>query len=344
MSMFARVDPEARRVFQATTAVIIPCYNEEITIAKVVSDFKIALPDADIYVFDNNSTDDSARLASGAGAKVIYEKRQGKGYVVASMLNLIAADYYIMVDGDDTYPANRAKSLLQPLLDGQADMVVGQRLSTYTKGSFRPLHVFGNKLVRNLINTIFSEHQRLVDIMSGYRAFTREVALNLPVVASGFDVETEMTIQLLYRRFVIREVAISYATRPTGSTSKLRTFYDGIRVLLKIFGIFKAYKPLTFFGSLAIAFGVLGTALGVVVVTGHAGYSYVVLLAALAASSVLLSFLFVAVGVILHTLNFRILEMTNVLGKQISHLKRDQSDLRSQREKSSDKLFSPNEF
>src|SRR5262245_12344613 len=298
---------------QPRIAVLIPCYNEALTIAKVVSDFRNALPTATIYVFDNNSTDDTARLAAQAGAVVLREKRQGKGFVISSMLAKVDADYFVMVDGDDTYPASMAPALLEPVLREDADMVVGQRLSEFEDKSFRALHVFGNKLVRNLINVIFSAN--LVDIMSGYRAFSREVADNLPVVASGFDVETEMTLQLLYRHFVIKEIAIPYGARPEGSVSKLRTIPDGIRVVLKILGMFKAYKPMTFFGGLAVLVMVLGLALGSFVVYEYAAYRYVysVPKAILAAACVVLSFLLVSVGVTLHTMNFRILEMTNIL-------------------------------
>jgi hypothetical protein len=228
----------------------------------------------------------------------------------------VDADYYVMVDGDHTYPAEAAPLLLEPLLREQADMVVGQRLATYAEGSFRPLHVFGNRLVRWSINTIFSV--KLTDIMSGYRAFTREVAATVPVVASGFDVETEMTLQVLYRRFVLQEVPVAYRARPEGSFSKLRTINDGALVLLKILGVFKAYKPLTFFGSLAIVTAVVGLIIGYFPVKEYVTerYVYSVPKAVLAASMMVLATLLVAMGVLLHTLNFRILEMTNILVRQ----------------------------
>lgn len=307
----------------AKIAVLLPCYNEALTIAKVIRDFRAALPDAAIYVFDNNSTDDTARIAREAGAEVRSEKRQGKGYVIATMLAEVEADYYVMADGDDTYPADRARDLLQPVLDGRADMVVGQRLATFQDASFRPMHLWGNRLVRDLINLIFSA--KLVDILSGYRAFTREVALQLPVVASGFDVETEMTLQLLFRRMVIHEIPIAYGVRPEGSVSKLRTYSDGIRVLMKILGIFKAYKPMTFFGglgllSLAVGFTTGGFVLHEYLTRGRIDS---VPLAVLSASTVVLSFLLASVGVTLHTLNFRMLEMTHVLSKQIGAAHRD---------------------
>src|SRR3712207_6799242 len=285
-----------------SVAVLIPCFNEGLTVGKVVRDFRQALPHAAIYVFDNNSTDDTAAQARRAGAAVIREKRQGNGAVVAAMLAKVDADYFVMVDGDDTYPAEQAGDLLAPLLRGEADMVVGQRLSVYGQGSFRRLHVSGNLLVRGLINRIFSS--RLQDIMSGYRAFTREVALNLPIVASGFDVETEMTLQLLYRRFVIREIPVAYRARPEGSSSKLRTIPDGIRVLLKILGVFKAYKPLTFFGGLALLAMTAGLVVGYFPVAEYFAYRYVfsVPKAILAASLVMIALLLASIGVLLHTL------------------------------------------
>jgi glycosyltransferase involved in cell wall biosynthesis len=301
----------------ARIAVLLPCYNEALTIAKVIGDFRAALPEATIYVYDNNSTDDTARLAREAGAEVRFEKRQGKGFVIASMLAEVDADFYLMADGDDTYPADRARDLLQPVIAGRADMVVGQRLATFQDASFRPMHLWGNRLVRDLINVIFSA--KLVDILSGYRAFTREVALQLPVVASGFDVETEMTLQLLFRRMVIHEIPIAYGVRPEGSVSKLRTYSDGLRVLMKILGIFKAYKPMTFFGGLGLIFLALGLGTGAIVLHEYFTLGRIdsVPLAVLSASAVLLSFLLASVGVTLHTLNFRILEMTHVLSKQV---------------------------
>ena len=289
---------------------------------RVVEDFRRMLPSATVYVFDNASTDRTAEEARAAGAEVVYEKRRGKGNVVAAMFSRIDADYYLMVDGDDTYPAESAHALLAPLLADRADMVVGQRLATFATGSFRPLHVFGNKLVRSSINAIFSV--RLTDIMSGYRAFTREVALSVPVVASGFDVETEMTLQLLYRRFVIHEVPIEYRARPEGSFSKLRTLQDGALVLLKILGVLKAYKPLTFFGSLAILAALVGLVVGWFPIKEYITerYVYSVPKAIFAASSMVLATVLAAMGVMLHTLNFRILEMTNIMERQTGAIPR----------------------
>jgi glycosyltransferase involved in cell wall biosynthesis len=305
-------------------AVLIPCYNEALTIVKVVKDFQTQLPDARIYVFDNNSSDGSDNLARAAGAIVIPEKRQGKGYVIASMFNKIDADYYLMVDGDDTYPAERARDLLQPLLEEKADMVAGYRLSEYEDKAFRPMHIAGNKLVCSLINLVF--HSHLIDPMTGYRAFTREVAENLPIVASGFDVETEMTLQLLYRHFVIKELPIAYRARPVGSISKLRTYSDGFKVLMKILGIIEAYKPLTFFGSLAIVSFMVGAIGAVTVVVQYLNlHNFSILFGLLAVGGTLLSTTFLSVGLILHTMNFRILEMTNISSRQITRLSQNKS-------------------
>ena len=300
-------------------AVLIPCYNEGATIGKVVRDFQRSLPQAEVYVFDNSSTDNTVAEARAAGARVFKEKKRGKGFVIAAMLNKVQADYYIMVDGDDTYPAERAMALLAPVMSGDADMVVGQRLEQYDEGAFRPLHVIGNKLICGLINAVFSTH--LVDPMSGYRAFTREVAESLPVIAWGFDIETEMTLQLLYRRFVIREEAIHYRLRPQGSESKLRTFRDGARVLAKVLNIFKAYKPMTFFGGLALLLSFIGAIVGFFPVYEYFEYQYVysVPKAVLAASCFILAAVLGAAGLIISTLNYRILEMTNTLSKQIAH-------------------------
>ena len=307
---------------QPCIAVVIPCYNEAQTIAKVVQDFRTSLPIATVYVVDNNSSDDSAARAQAAGAVVLREKRQGKGFVVTAILAQVEADYYVMVDGDDTYPAERVSDLLAPLLAGEADMVVAQRLSDFGTGSFRPLHVFGNKLVRSIINLTFRAH--LSDVMSGYRAFTRRVADNLPVVAIGFDVETEMTLQLLYMRYVIKEIPVSYRARPPGSHSKLRTFQDGIKVLFMILGIFKACKPMTFFGGLALVAVAAGAVPAASVLREYLLCGQVAHVGRLIISVgfFLMGFIMAAAGAIIHTVNYRFLEMTNVLAKQISRQKR----------------------
>ena len=209
-------------------AVIVPCYNEELTIGKVVAGFRAALPDAAIYVVDNNSNDRTAEVAFGAGATVLKEKRQGKGEVLRGVCGQIDADYFILVDGDDTYPAQEAARLLDPLVREEADVVIGSRRNAYGDSAPALFHSSGNELVCFLVNRIFGS--KLTDVMSGYRAFTWRVAQSLPIISIGFDVETEMTIQLLYRRYVLKEIPIEYRARPANSSSKLRTFRDGFRV------------------------------------------------------------------------------------------------------------------
>jgi glycosyltransferase involved in cell wall biosynthesis len=298
-------------------AVLIPCFNEQKTIKKVVLDFQNALPDAMVFVFDNNSTDDSAKIAQESGAIVIGEKRQGKGFVVNSMFKKVQADFYIMVDGDDTYPVEYVGQLLQPLIHEEADMVVGHRLTTYSTNAFRPLHYAGNRLICQIINAVFSSNIR--DPMSGYRAFTREVVKTLPIIAMGFDVETEITLQLLYRRFKIKEIEIPYRERPEGSFSKLRTFRDGLLVILKIFSIIQAYKPLTFFGTIGILLLFIGLIGVLTVIKGFlSDQSMNDLIKLLFASGCFITgFVSIAIGLILHTVNVRLLEISNQLSKLV---------------------------
>lgn len=294
-------------------AVLLPCYNEEATIGKVIDDFRAQLPGARICVFDNGSTDGSADIARRHGAEVIPEPRQGKGYVVESMLSRIDADICVMVDGDDTYPAEKVHDLIEPVRRGQADMAVGARLANFTDRSFRPLHLAGNRLVRGLINRIFGTN--LTDILSGYRAFNRRVPRRIPVVSGGFEVETELTIQMLYYRLKIVEVPVPYRERPAGSESKLRTFRDGFRVLWKLFSLMRSFKPLTFFGGLGLALGLLGLLAGLPPVCDYVRHAYVyhVPLAILAVGLVLLAAIFVFLGLLLHAVNWRFKELHNVL-------------------------------
>ncbi len=235
-------------------AVIIPCYNESKTIAKVVHDFKNALPEAIIYVYDNNSTDGSDKIALEAGAVVRYEYMQGKGYVVRKMFNEINAKCYLMIDGDDTYPAENAREMVDIVLSGKANMVIGDRLSsTYFIENKRPFHNLGNNTVRWLINKLFKNDIR--DIMTGYRAFDYIFVKTFPVISRGFEIETEMTIHALDKKLALRNVVVRYRDRPKGSFSKLNTYSDGIKVLLTIVNLFKNYKPLSFFGFVSILMG-----------------------------------------------------------------------------------------
>ncbi|HHW68816.1 MAG TPA: glycosyltransferase [Tenericutes bacterium] len=227
-------------------AVLIPCYNESQTIEKVVKDFKKELPQADIYVYDNNSKDGTDKIALKAGAIVEYEYKQGKGNVIRSMFRKIEADCYLMIDGDDTYPAEYAKQMCDYILEGKADMVIGDRLSsTYFTENKRPFHNFGNRIVRFLINKLFNNNVK--DIMTGYRAFNNEFVKGFPVLSKGFEIETEMTIHAVDKNFKIVEIPVTYRDRPEGSVSKLNTYKDGIKVLRTIAILFKEYKPALFF-------------------------------------------------------------------------------------------------
>ena len=238
-------------------AVLIPCYNESQTIAKVVTDFKRVLPGAEIYVYDNNSKDGTDEIAKANGAIVRYEYQQGKGNVVRSMFRDIDADCYILVDGDDTYPAEHAVEMVEWVLEKNVDMVIGDRLSTtYFKENKRKFHGFGNKIVRDLINGIFKGNVK--DIMTGYRAFSPVFVKNFPVISKGFEIETEMTIYALDKNIYIKELPIEYRDRPEGSESKLNTISDGMKVLKMILQLFREYKPLGFFTWIAAFLGLWG--------------------------------------------------------------------------------------
>lgn len=232
-------------------AVLVPCYNEAKTIEKVVKDFKKELPNADVYVYDNNSKDNTAEIAKKAGAIVKHEYMQGKGNVIRRMFREIDADCYLMVDGDDTYPAKHAKEMCDLILEGKAEMVVGDRLSsTYFTENKRMFHNFGNVLVRFLVNHTFKSNVR--DIMTGYRAFSRTFVKSFPVISGGFEIETEMTIHALDKRMKLENVLIDYRDRPEGSESKLNTVSDGVKVLKTIATLFKQYRPFTFFTILSV--------------------------------------------------------------------------------------------
>ena len=234
-----------------TIAVLIPCYNEALTIRKVVEDYRRCLPEAVVYVYDNNSTDDTAAIAAEAGAVVRHEYQQGKGNVIRRMFREIDARCYLMVDGDDTYPAEYAPEMVRLVLDKQADMVVGDRLSaTYFTENKRPFHNFGNRLVRWSINALFKSSIR--DIMTGYRAFSYQFVKSFPVLSKGFEIETEMSIHAIDKNMRLETVVIQYRDRPEGSESKLNTYSDGFKVLRTIVRLFRNYKPMTFFGLLAL--------------------------------------------------------------------------------------------
>jgi glycosyltransferase involved in cell wall biosynthesis len=304
-------------------AIGIPCYQEERTIAQVVLAFKAQLPDAPVYVFDNNCTDHTAEYARAAGAIVIREKRQGKGYVVATMFEVVDADIIVMVDGDGTYDAGAVHRLLQPILDGNADMVVAARWQQHSDKSFRKFHLLGNQLVCGIINRMFDA--RMSDIFSGYRAFTRECALTIPITSRGFDVETELTVQSLYRGLVIREVEAPYGERPAGSFSKLSTVPDGVRTLLRLFLLLRAYKPLTLFGSLFLACLVVALLVGMrpVLELVQSGTIKSQASAISALAGVVLAFMSLSLGLVLSSVNQRLLELEKVIIKRIQHSRSD---------------------
>lgn len=240
-------------------AVLIPCYNEAQTIKKVVTDAKRALPDATIYVYDNNSTDGTAEIAEKAGAVIRHEYMQGKGNVIRRMFREIDAECYLMIDGDDTYPLDCAKELVDKVLYHQADMVVGDRLSsTYFTENKRPFHNFGNSLVRGSINWLF--HSNIKDIMTGYRAFSYQFVKTFPVLSKGFEIETEMTIHAVFNNMQIENVIVDYRDRPAGSESKLNTYSDGMKVIGTIIRLFRNYKPMGFFGMIALFLVIIAVA------------------------------------------------------------------------------------
>ena len=237
-------------------AVLIPCYNEEGTIEKVVTDARNALPEAVVYVYDNNSKDRTVELASRAGAVIRYERKQGKGNVIRRMFREIEAECYIMIDGDDTYPLEYAREMVDQVLHNGSDMVVGDRLSsTYYEENKRPFHNMGNSLVKKSINFLFNSD--IQDIMTGYRAFSYRFVKSFPVLSKGFEIETEMTIHAVYNNMQVNNVIVEYRDRPEGSESKLNTFSDGCKVLMTIVKMFRQYKPLAFFSLLAAVMMVL---------------------------------------------------------------------------------------
>ena len=249
-------------------AVLIPCYNESKTIEKVVKDFKNALPDAVIYVYDNNSTDGTAEIAKNAGAVVRCEYMQGKGNVIRRMFREIDAECYVITDGDDTYPAEYAMLMVEKVLNRNVDMVVGDRLSsTYFQENKRPFHNFGNTLVRKSINVLF--HNDIKDIMTGYRAFSYEFAKTFPVLSKGFEIETEMSIHAVDKNMFVENVVVDYRDRPEGSVSKLNTYSDGIKVLRTIVRLYRTYKPSKFFGLISLVLVLIAISLFIPVVIDY---------------------------------------------------------------------------
>ena len=284
-------------------AVLIPCYNEELTIEKVIKDFKKELPNADIYVYDNNSKDKTAEIARRNGAIVKHEYRQGKGNVVRSMFRDVDADIYVMVDGDDTYPAEEVHKLIKPIEEGRADMVIGDRLTngTYQKENKRHFHEFGNNLVRKSINVLFKTN--LKDIMTGYRVFNKIFVKNMPVMSPKFEIETEMSLHALDKKFIIEEIPIVYRDRPAGSVSKLNTVSDGIKVVETIIKMFKDFKPRPFFWVISLIFIILGLIVGIPVIIEFIKTNYITKVpsAVLATGIMIFALITAQCGVILDT-------------------------------------------
>lgn len=285
-------------------AVMIPCYNEEITIEKVIKDFRKELPDADIYVYDNNSTDKTVEIATKNNAIIRKEYNQGKGNVIRRMFREIDADIYVMVDGDDTYPAEMVHELIKPIEEQKADMVIGDRLSngTYKKENKRKFHSLGNSMVRGSINKLFGTNLR--DIMTGYRAFNKIFVKNIPVLSSKFEIETEMTLHALDKKFIIKEIPIVYRDRPEGTTSKLNTVKDGMKVLKTILSMYKDYKPRKFFFALAILLFILGLIPGIPVIVEFAKTHFITKVpsAILATGFMLMATVAFQCGIILDTI------------------------------------------
>ncbi len=303
-------------------AILIPCYNEELTIGQVVRDFRAEVPEAEIYVFDNNSTDRTVELAREAGARVAYERRQGKGFVVQSMFCQVEADVYVMVDGDGTYPPGEVHKLIQPILLGEAEMVVGSRLMEASDSEFRLLNKLGNGFFLKVINLIFKV--KLSDVLSGYRAFSREFVKSIPVFGGGFETEVELTIKALARGYRITELPVHLTPRPQGSFSKIRIVQDGFVILNTVLTLFRDYKPLTFFGGMGLFLITLGFVPGIVVIVEFIKTGLVPRLpsAVLAVGLVLSGMLLFVVGLVLHTITRRFQELEHQL-----KLRNKESDL-----------------
>ena len=290
-------------------AILIPCYNEELTIGKVVRDFRAEVPDADIYVFDNNSTDRTVEEARESGAQIAHERRQGKGFVVQAMFSRVEADVYVMVDGDATYSPSEVHKLIEPILRRDADMVVGSRLTDTSNSEFRALNELGNRFFFKAINLCFGV--KLSDVLSGYRAFNREFVKNIPALAGGFETEVELTIKALARGYRITEVPVQLAARPEGSFSKIRIVSDGFIILNTILTLFRDYKPLTFFGGMGLVFIVLSWLPGAVVLVQFlkTGVVQHLLLAIVAIGLMSSGMLLCVVGLVLHTITRRFQEL-----------------------------------
>lgn len=313
---------------QPTLAVLIPCYNEELSIGDVVRQFRAHLPNAHIYVFDNNSLDQTTACATEAGAVVFHEPRQGKGYVVQSMFRKVDADIYVMVDGDGTYPAEVVHELVGPIRRGEADMVIGSRLHHLANSEFHLLNRLGNRLFRLLLNSVF--RVRLTDLLSGYRAFSRRLVRGLPLTGGGFQTEAEMTIKALERGFTVVETPVDLINRAPGSHSKIRIGQDGVLILSTILALFRDYRPLTFFGGLGLILILLAFVPGAIVIADYIETGLVPHLpsAILAVGLVLSGLIFGLVGVILHTISRRFQEFDRQFQSFAEEFRRPQQNER----------------
>lgn len=294
-------------------AILVPCHNEELTITEVVNSFRTQLPDSDIYVFDNNSTDRTVEFALAAGATVLREPRQGKGFVVQTMFRRVEADIYVMVDGDATYPADEVHRLIAPVLADEADMVVGSRLQVGTRSEFRNVNRWGNRLVLGLLNSIFGVH--LTDILSGYRAFNRKFVKSLPLFGGGFEIETELTIKAVARGWRIVEIPTTLTSRPEGSHSKIKFFRDGAIILNTVLSLFRDYKPLTFFGTVGLTLVLLALVpeIYISIQALKTGYVAHTLWAVFSVGVSLTGVVLIVAGLILHTIVRRFQELEHTL-------------------------------
>jgi glycosyltransferase involved in cell wall biosynthesis len=308
------MSPERERArYEMSIAVLVPCYNEELTVSPVVCEFREELPAAKIHVFDNNSTDKTIERARAAGAIVCSEKRQGKGYVVQSMFREVEADIFVLVDGDGTYPPHRVHDLIAPIVNSSADMTVGSRLHSESRSNFRRINRFGNRIFRKVLNVIFKSE--LTDILSGYRAFTRKFVKETPIFAGGFEIEAELTIKALERGSRIVEVPIDLSDRPLGSRSKIRVAHDGLLILSTILALFRDYKPLTFFGAIGLLLIAASLFPGGLVVSEFLSTGLVprVPSAVLAVGLAICGMLSITTGLILHTTVRRFQELEHQL-------------------------------
>ncbi len=297
-------------------AVAIPCYNEAITIAKVIKDFQTVLPDASIHIFDNKSTDDSVKLAKKAGAVVHHVRKQGKGNVMKAIFDTIYTDALIVVDGDDTYYAEDAPKMLEKILNGEADMVVGNRLPSATDESMRRLHQFGNNLIVRTINRMFNT--RYLDILSGYRAFSRHFIESVPLLTPGFEIETELTLQALERGMEIIEIPVSYRNRPEGSESKLRSFQDGKRIMLTAAIILRDHHPIRLFGMISLLCFLISGICAIFRISNYLGITSLpneVLTGTIIIFSPL-AIMSLAIGLILSAINTRFREMNQIMDRR----------------------------